>query len=92
MSGQCALEFAVSGDRYDRWEAAARKEQKNLVDWLAGVIDAVARQVLDGSLDARAVPVSEFMLSGHQGNADIAVSRASSVHPSLCRLLAVQVA
>jgi hypothetical protein len=47
-----AIELTVSEDRYDRWEAAARKEQKELADWLVDIIDEVARQIMDGSLDA----------------------------------------
>jgi hypothetical protein len=50
-----AIELTVSEDRYDRWETAAHKEQKKLVDWLVAVIDEVATQILDGPLDVKVV-------------------------------------
>jgi hypothetical protein len=43
-----ALQLAISGDRHDRWEAAARMQHKNLIDWIVSVADATATLILDG--------------------------------------------
>lgn len=42
-----ALQLKVTNNSLDRWEAAARKQQLNLIDWIVTVMDGAAKQILD---------------------------------------------
>jgi hypothetical protein len=44
-NGRTVLQLSICGDRQQQWEAAARRQSKNLIDWAVGVLDDAAAQI-----------------------------------------------
>jgi hypothetical protein len=43
--GRVVLALSICRDRQQRWEAAARSQSKNLIDWAVSVLDDTAAQI-----------------------------------------------
>jgi hypothetical protein len=44
---RAVLQLSICGDRQQRWEAAARSQSQNLIDWAVDVLDTIATQIIN---------------------------------------------